>query len=238
MKVRLTLLLRLGVALYVLPSASHAQEAEAQLYARFIDPLQRLKQGISYEYVYPQAEGHPFLGERGFSLGTLWYEGNRYDSLLLNYDVYNDLLVIALDIQARRAYLIVQPAKVQAFRINGQRFLPVGEGEIQGLPGGYYQLGYEEGSLRWLVQPRKAMINNASRLAGEDPKIFVREDAHFVVVNRQATPITHKQDLLRLFPEVGGLKARIKETGARLKPGKAGFENEMYQIMAYISQNR
>ena len=85
---------------------------------------QLLYNGRVYTYQVPRnAKGSPMLFETGFELGTLTVQGNTYKDLALNYDVFNQLLLLKyIDHKGSTTILSVSESRVGGFTIGRSCF--------------------------------------------------------------------------------------------------------------------
>lgn len=87
-------------------------------------PDQELYNGKRYMYFPPlQAGGHQFLESESFSEGSVSLRGKQYADLLLNFDIYNQQLVMRYSNQlGATEQLVVSDAWLQAFSFGGKKF--------------------------------------------------------------------------------------------------------------------
>ncbi|GEM_PF-332636 len=85
---------------------------------------QELYNGSRYIYFPPlQTGGHQFLHSESFNLGSIGLRGKLYTDLLLNFDIYNQQLVMRYINQLGAAdQLVVSDAWLQSFSIKGMKF--------------------------------------------------------------------------------------------------------------------
>jgi hypothetical protein len=86
------------------------------------DPL--LYNGKFYTFNPPEnTGGSQFLSDRQFNTGSATLRGVTYSGLLLNYDTYNQQLILKCDINTGATYkIIVSDAWLEAFSFNGMDF--------------------------------------------------------------------------------------------------------------------
>ena len=85
---------------------------------------QVLYNGRVYTFQVPQnAKGSPMFFEKGFETGSLTVQGITYENLTLNYDVYNQLLLLRYtDHRQSSTVLAVSESWVTDFAIGGTSF--------------------------------------------------------------------------------------------------------------------
>ena len=57
---------------------------------------QQLEQGSEYDYSYPDTKGHQFWRDLVYYDAALTFAGIRYVNVLINYDIYNNVLMYAM----------------------------------------------------------------------------------------------------------------------------------------------
>jgi len=119
-RLRLFLLLIVFFSFVPLAFSQKAKTPFGELYG--LD--QELYNGRRYVYFPPlQTGGHQFLQSEGFSQGSVRLRGKLYTDLLLNFDIYNQQLVMRyLNQLGATEQLAISDAWLQGFSFNGMRF--------------------------------------------------------------------------------------------------------------------
>lgn len=117
---RLFLLLLFFFSFVPLTFSQQAKISFGELYG----PDQELYNGRRYLYFPPlQTGGHQFLESESFSKGSVSLRGKLYTDLLLNFDIYNQQLVMRYSNQlGATEQLIVSDAWLQDFSFDGKKF--------------------------------------------------------------------------------------------------------------------
>lgn len=99
-----------------------AQKAEINRNVFNSDPV--LYNGRFYFFFPPPGtEGNPFLTDRNFLIGTLRLKGIDYKNLMLNYDIFNQQLIMKYEVKTGASLqIIVSDAWLETFSFNGMKF--------------------------------------------------------------------------------------------------------------------
>lgn len=124
-KIRMKFLFQLSMIFLIqfLSNSGSAQETllpDNQVYG--LDPL--LYNGKQYAYFLPAGtSGSPFLNGPEYEQGSVQIRGISYKSLLLNYDVYNQQLILRFKTQAGNEQLMtISNAWLEAFTLDNKQF--------------------------------------------------------------------------------------------------------------------
>lgn len=91
------------------------------------DPL--LYNGRKYTYYLPSGtQGHQFLYSSEFKVGTVRISGKTFGNILLNYDIYNQQLVMKInDPTGAESIIELSKAWLEAFHIENKDFILFGK---------------------------------------------------------------------------------------------------------------
>src|SRR5579863_6505789 len=105
-------------------SADSAYAVALREYHSYIAPEAGLYRGIQYiDYDFTVQRGQPFSGPDSSRYGSVWYNGIRYDHVLMLYDLVNDQLVV---LDPYKVYKIsIYMDLVDSFTLDGQQFLRI-----------------------------------------------------------------------------------------------------------------
>jgi len=81
-----------------------------------------LRNGIVYEYPYYNSKGHPFLFDNNFHTGSVDYGKEFYNDVPLKYDIYNQQIIIQINLKGELVQLIPDTGIVSGFTIDGMVF--------------------------------------------------------------------------------------------------------------------
>ena len=83
-----------------------------------------LRSGKQYAHYYAGVFGHQFFNSPTFRKGSVTIRGDRYDDVLLNYDIYNQLLVLKHTDNTGRTELLQLTAEfIEEFTLDGKEFV-------------------------------------------------------------------------------------------------------------------
>ncbi len=85
----------------------------------------KLYNGVLYADFYGhQADGHPFIDQKEFHLGTLTLYNEHYEEVLLNYDIYSQKIILAFnDIHEASRQIEVPLENLVSFQWDDKRFM-------------------------------------------------------------------------------------------------------------------
>lgn len=123
--------------------AQENEQGQAELYLQVYkatqnvleeDPL--VQNGVYYTYPYYNAEGHPFLGQKEFEPGSIVFRGKEYEGLSLNYDLFNQLIILSREYEGVLQMNLLDPVFVSGFQLKGKQFI---KADFDGLSSAFYQ---------------------------------------------------------------------------------------------------
>ncbi len=167
------------------------------LYKEATFASQNLNNGRVY-YIYDsRMTEHQFFESRKWDNGAVIFEGQRFDSVGMMYDIFKDELVI----RHVNGHPIILPAeKVEAFTNNGQIFkwYESGKGIEAQMRTGFYNV-YYEGPSRLLI--RRTKQRQEKIVDRRVITLFPQKDFHYVRKGNQYQFVRTKKSVLKLFPE-------------------------------------
>lgn len=158
---------------------------------------QNLNNGRVY-YIYDsRMEEHQFFENRKWDHGAVIFEGQRFDSIPMIYDIVKDELVIR---HLNGDPMILPSEKVEAFSNNGQVFkwFESGKGIESQMRTGFYNIFYE-GPSRLLI--RRSKVRQEKIVDKRVISIFPQKDFYYVRKGNQYHFVRTKKSVLNLFPE-------------------------------------
>lgn len=159
---------------------------------------QHLYNGKQY-FVYDSREvEHQFFLTDDWTVGSVFYDGQRFEQVPLLYDVFKDQLVV----RYRRGFgnVTLQSPKVRSFTLAGHDFVRVeaDTGRVEGLRTGFYDQLYT-GKTKVLARRRKDRLQQLSET--KITILFPIKDQLFVYKNGEYQPVRSKSSVLALLPE-------------------------------------
>ncbi len=169
-----------------------------------LDPL--LYNGRAYSYIKPaNVKGSQYLFENGFTRGTVEIDTVLYKEVLVNYDIFNQLLVIQYTNPGGGVNVLSESdAWLKRFRIAGCNF------ELVKLDDSTKRIFQTIGSggYRILYYWRKNInLNNPSAFTGLDFGNPQRQT--FIQFQNRVKPYTFNRSFIRLFEPT--LRNRVRE---------------------------
>ena len=175
---------------------------------------QNLYNGRLY-YVYdPRNDEHQFFGDRKWQKGVVFYDGQRFDSIPMVYDIVRDELMIR---HFNGDHLLLQSEKVDYFLKDGHIFERLEAGtEINAqMRTGFYDILYP-GTSKALVRrnkQRQEKIVEKRVIA-----LFPEKDFYYIKKGDRYYSVRSKRSVLNLFPD------KKKELKKALRDEKIKFK--------------
>jgi hypothetical protein len=193
------------------------------------DPL--LYNGEKYTYFLPSsAKGHQFLETPEFTAGKVIIRGETFTQQLINYDVYNQQLLLKYE-DPRGAVNIIELSKawLESFTMRGKEFLCLDYDDDAML---CQVLG--EGGTRFLYHWRKEF--KVEQATGQGVHSFsTAKKSTFLMSAGRIMPLRGNRSLLKLMgPEDRiSLKNHLRHNKIRIRNAS---DSEMEALANYISQ--
>ncbi|MGC9344615.1 MAG: hypothetical protein ACP5E3_18055 [Bacteroidales bacterium] len=153
--------------------------------------------GWEYRMV-PARSGHPFVFSKVWQFEEINSDLGVRNDYLMNYDVYQDELVIQTFFQGSPAQIVLNPANIRSFKIEEHHFI-----NPQKLPDlaetglkGYYEIIYE-GNLKFFIKHIK-QISDEGSMKG---RAYESKIDYFIFLDDNLYSIKNKRSLLKIFPE-------------------------------------
>ena len=193
------------------------------------DPL--LYNGKKYTYFLPSsAIGHQYLSTTDYSFGSVTIRGKHFKAVLLNYDIYNQQLLLKFTNTTGGTSIIeLSKAWLESFQFEGKDFICLGQAEDVIF---YQVLGNDEA--RFLYLWRKDF--KVEQGTGKGVFTFsTPKKSAFLMSHGEVMPFSGNRSLLKLFQEGErtGIKNYLKTNNLRVKTAS---DKEMADLANYISQ--
>jgi hypothetical protein len=91
------------------------------------DPF--IRNGIYYTYPYYNAQGHPFLDTKEFGTGSAHFRGKYYDGLSINYDLFNQLVILSWEYDGVLQMSLLAPEFLEGFQLKDKLFVKADMGD-------------------------------------------------------------------------------------------------------------
>ncbi len=192
---------------------------------------QTLYNGKKYSFIVPPGtSGHQFLQAQLFSDGTLTLKGKEYHDIALNYDIYNQQLLLQYaDDNFPVNFIEVSKAWLQSFSLGDMKFRLL---QLEKEPQFYQVIG--DGPLQILYFWRKTL--NLNDVIGTSNFVFsVPLRDSFVLMNRQLKPFKTRRSLIQLFDR--GQRQEIKNYMRKNKiKVKKSSDHAMADLINFIGK--
>ena len=190
-------------------SQSENEELYLQVYeaiqiASLDDPF--IQNGEYYTYPYYNANGHPFLGQKDFETGSVVFRGKTYEGLSLNYDIFNQQLILSREQNGVLQMNLLAPEFVSGFFLKGKQFSKLAS-NVEAPA--FYQLISESGSVSCyysLFKDRREIRDSGNRSIYSFSE---QKSRRYLLLDEQLQRYKSNKTFLKLFPDQS--RTQIKE---------------------------
>ena len=153
-------------------------------------------EAVKYQFKY---QGTPYAYTEAFSLGSLVYNGVKYEGVELNLNAHKDEL--HLKITSSGIVLELDKNIVGEFAIGKRQFVAlVGENAVEGLPHGYYQLLYKGSDI--LLKKNIRTFHERLQTSGDGVfRYFDQSNKYFLIKDGKVYPIGRNKDFAKVYKE-------------------------------------
>jgi hypothetical protein len=210
-------------------AATTALSTLSQQYTEGLGAETRLYNGQEYiSTLEHYVNGHEFFGSSEPKAGTVVYDGARYDSVLLRYDLVRGQVV--LEAPSGILALMLVNEKVSRFTVGPHSFIrlvaPAADAPIRT---GFYEV-LADGPVRLLAAHRK-LVQKRSTPSGMQGEVEKKVE-YFIATGNDYYKVSNANSVLRLFPEhKGALRKYIKSEKLDFK--KPGRERALSELVRY-----
>ena len=203
-----------------------------EIYNHYVADNAPVFNGQEYLYYTFKMEGDPFFGNADFTYGWVNYNGRKYDSLPLIYDlVRNQLVVLSPDHHSR---IVMHNEFIDSFSLIGHTFIALREDHNQNLyNSGFYDLLFNGQHVQFLAR-RIKLLN--PRIQGTSLVTSFLSKTHFYVhKNGLYYLVGGKKDIYRVFSDkLRELKKMMRQN--HLKIQRKNFETAASRTSAFYDQ--
>ena len=196
----------------------------------------RFVNGSLYQDTYPGANGHPFLGSGSWSEGTVFSKEEKFEGLLLKYDLVGDFLIYNHIHQTGIYAINLNKDLIDGFELQGHRFQHIKtttssfqEGKMSEIvePGFYEEI--IRGSISLFIKRSKQYEPPSTAGTGR----FIPVQHIFILKGETLFRIKGKRGLIRVLQDQEKpLKRYIREHGIILRgDNPAGYR----QLVEYYN---
>lgn len=190
---------------------------------------QNLINGVQYYNRYYRVRGHPDLYNDS-QTGSVTLSGVRYDNVRINYDIYNQYLILDFTGKGNgKNRLIIPPVLTQAFQLGDSNFEKLNPDHKE--PEFYQIIGVD--SLRFLIHYSKLLINYTNDL--RNTGYFTEPDrTYYLEYKGEVYSITKRTSLIELFPATYRKEIR-KYMRVRMVNLKKATPGELNDLLNFLS---
>ena len=153
-------------------------------------------EAVKYQFRY---QGTPYAYTESFSMGSLVYNGVKYNGVELNLNAHRDEL--HLKITSSGTVLELDRNIVGEFVIGRRQFLTlVGKNAVDGLSQGYYQVLYKGGDT--LLKKNIRTFHERLQTSGNGVfRYFDQSDKYYLLKDGKVYPIARNKDFAKAYKE-------------------------------------
>ena len=202
-----------------------------QIYDRFTDGDAAIYNGTQYLYYTFPMEHDPYFITGDLSRGWVGYNGRKYDSLNMLYDVARNQVVIASADNMKR--IVLENDFIDSFHLSGHTFIALKEDHQQNLyNSGFYDLLYNGHTQ--LVARRIKTLNPVIK-GSVVVTVFETKDRFYIHKNNIYYLVSNKKEVFKVFHDkYRELKKRLRKE--HLKFRLKNFENTLIHAVAFYDQ--
>lgn len=172
---------------------------------------------------------------QNYTLGSVVYDNQLYNNVLLNYDINNDDLIIKPNGDNDKMPIVLNKSKVNSFNVNGKNYINLGYNKISNdeVVSGFYEEVLLNNKVNFYIKhikDRRQIIND--NLVFDD---FTKITSYIISYKNQYYKITNKKSLTTIFPE---LKKTINEyysnNSSIEKANKVKFLEDLFKYINTI----
>lgn len=213
-------------------SVSHEVKNAIDIYKRYIADNAPVYNGQQYLYYTFKMQGNPYFETGDFSNGWVSYNGRKYDSLLLIYDVErNDVVVLG---PSKIYGIIMLNQFIDSFSLQGHKFISLQEDHRENLYNtGFYDLLYKGRNVQLLERHMKEKVPTI-----EDNRVVIVFNTrnHFYIHKKGLYYlVSKKKDIFRVFADKEReLKKVMRRNHLKLK--HRNFETAILKVAQLYDQ--
>ncbi len=213
-------------------SVSREVKNAIDIYNRYNADNVPVYNGQQYLYYTFKMRGNPYFETGDFSNGWVTYDGRKYDSLLLIYDVErNDVVVLG---PSKIYGIIMLNQFIDSFSLQGHKFISLQEDHRQNLYNtGFYDLLYKGSNVQLLERHTKDKVPtiedfNVIIVFNTRNHFYIHKDGLYYLVS-------NKKDVFHVFADKEReLKKMMRRNHLKLK--KRNFETAVLKVTQFYDQ--
>jgi hypothetical protein len=203
-----------------------------EVYDQYNKNDQPVYNGEEYLYYTFRMDGDPFFISPDFSYGWVSYNGRKYDSLALIYDLARTDLVVLSPDQVTR--IVMHNEFIDSFFLRGHTFIKLKEDHKQNLyNSGFFDVLYNGQNVQFLELRSK--LRNPRIVSNVLITSFPEKNHFYIHKNGLYYLVSGKKDVFRVFGDkVRDLKKRMRQDHVKLK--RNNFEFAAPKVAAIYDQ--
>lgn len=147
-----------------------------------------LYNGTDYGEYNPLKDEHPFYLSDDWVPGSVMYDGQSYDNIMIQYDIATDQLIIESQKYGTQIQLI--KSKVHSFTLENRRFVNLDSSSMKG----FYEVLYD-GETKVLAKRIKRLQERVS--SSEITREFEEKTKYYILVNGEYVTVKDRKSTLK-----------------------------------------
>jgi hypothetical protein len=182
-------------------------------------------------YTYFIDEGSPYFSGENWFRGSVTYEGNMYDSVLMKYDLVKDQLIVKAQENGRMELELFTP-RVKEFSYAGLTFIYIPRNAGLSLKEGFYQQ-LSNGKVMALCRTENTIEevivrDHIERKISQRKRYYIIENDRSYIINRQQDLVDalkkHRQQIIE---HIRGKKLKFKKNKQLIITAAADLYNKL-----------
>jgi hypothetical protein len=197
-------------------------------YHTYVAPEVGLYRGMQYvDYDYTVQKGQPFYGPDSIRVGTVWYNGIRYDQVRMLYDLVKDQLVINDPYRVYKISLFME--MVDSFTLDDHRLIKLRDTlAASWMRNGYFEQLYR-GRILLLKREQKAVHENLV-ISSDNIRLFIDgSTSYYLKISGGYHPVNSKREVFNLF------KDRRSEVRRLIRKSKLSWHDEKEKVLLIVA---
>jgi hypothetical protein len=156
--------------------------------------------GRVYVDKYQGIRGHQYFGEDYWEQGEITYEGQKFDSIFLMYDIYNDQVILEhFNSGGAISPIKLYNPKINSFNLQGHHFIRLQEDTVFGLKEGFYDELFD-GEKTTVYVMREKQISKANQ-TNDLHEIFIEKHKYYIKKDDQYFRIRGRKDIAKVMKD-------------------------------------
>jgi hypothetical protein len=173
--------------------------------------------GKQYNDNYGHIGDHQFFLDDYWEQGSVFFDGQFYDSIYLKFDIYNDeLLVEYFSDKGLAMTLVLQKTMISGFQLQGHTFIKLQVDSAATIKAGFYDQLFLGSNLSLYARRQKEIVRTAGSNTLKDD--FVQKDRYFLLKDGAYYPVKNRGSVVHVLEDhKKELKHFIKSNNLRFQ---------------------